>query len=368
MRFTVLCVFLLSSFSIGFCDENSQPVKKEIFKFIRTIQVTPDAKFQTGSFARINYVPANDHFIVTFGVKSKGSAGNCLGAGYAFKEYNLEMKETGKNGFFIWAPGACEAYDSGSFMIGNDYYFVWIPADRPGFYGWRILKFDASSWKKLEDVYYPLIESKERLNDPMVFFTDGQLDVSGQFDASGKFAELFEGAATQHSLFTPNLKVINKMILKDSPHVCGSSMIVVDGIRYYVTANAFLGDLVVMKYDLKWNYLGMIPLIKEAHWSQGVVFDGKHFFVTYLSTSQRTNHVLPVYLNAHLAVFDKDWNLLYDEAITNYLPKDHRQPGRPWVILHNNFLYVSYDIDTIDPKTNQEQLKWQAYVSIYKLK
>lgn len=369
MRFTVLCLFLLSSFSIGFCNDNSQPVKKKIFTFIRTVQVTPDKNYQTGCFARINYVPAIDHFIVTFGsVKNGGSAGNCLGAGYAFKEYDLEMKETGKNGFFLWAPEACAANDSGSFMIGNNYYFVWVPADKPGFYGWRILKFDAASWKKLEDVYYTLIESKERLNDPMVFFTDGQLDVSGQYDASGQFAELFEGAATQHSLFTPDLKIINKKILKDTPHVCGSSMIVADGIRYYVTANAFLGDLVVMRYDLKWNYLGMITLIKEAHWSQGLAFNDNRFFVSYLSTSQRTNNVLPVYLNVHIAIFDRNWNLLQDEAITNFLPSDHRQSGRPWVIIHNDRLYISFDIDTIDPRTDQEQLKWQSYVNIYELK
>ena len=41
-----------------------------LFHYLRTVQVTPDATFQTGSFARINYVPATDRFVVTFGTKS----------------------------------------------------------------------------------------------------------------------------------------------------------------------------------------------------------------------------------------------------------------------------------------------------------
>lgn len=361
---SIISLVLLFSITIGFSKNHSQPGKKEIFKFIRTVQVT-DAN-SGAALGYIHYVPATDLFVVMLRLYTNKGRERSLG----FKEYTTDMQPTGKFGFITNA-----AADATSQIIGNDIYVASMnaeppvtPGGKPQKIGWLLEKFDAASWKKLEDVYYPLIESKERLNDPMVFFTDGQLDVSGQFDASGKFAELFEGAVTQHTLLSPDLKVIEKKILKDTPHICGSSMIVVDGIRYFITADAFLGDLIVMKYDSKWNYLGMIHLINEAHWSQGVVFDGKRFYVSYLSTSQRTNNVLPVYLNVHLAVFDHDWNLLQDEAITNYLPSDHRQPGRPWVIIHNDRLFVSNDIDTIEPKTNQEHLKFQAYVSIYKLK
>ena len=43
------------------------------------------------------------------------------------------------------------------------------------------------------------------------------------------------------------------------------------------------------------------------------------------------------------------------------------QTGRPWVILYGNRLYVSYDLDTRDPVTHQEQMKGQAIVSVYEL-
>jgi hypothetical protein len=142
----------------------------------------------------------------------------------------------------------------------------------------------------------------------------------------------------------------------------------VDGIYYFVTANGFLGDLVVMKYDEDWQYLGVRTLIPHAHWSTGLVYDGQRFYVAYMDTSQRIRpDSLPVFLNVHLAAFDRDWNLLDDVAVTSFAPSDNRQPGRPWVILLNNRLYVSYDMDTIDPTTQQEQLKWQSYVSTYEL-
>jgi hypothetical protein len=44
-------------------------------------------------------------------------------------------------------------------------------------------------------------------------------------------------------------------------------------------------------------------------------------------------------------------------AVTNYTPSDNMQTGRPWVILHENRLYVSYDLDTRDPVTHEEHLR-----------
>ena len=41
--------------------------QKGLLKFISTTGVTPDSEFLTGGFARINYVPATDRFVVTFG-------------------------------------------------------------------------------------------------------------------------------------------------------------------------------------------------------------------------------------------------------------------------------------------------------------
>jgi hypothetical protein len=42
-----------------------------------------------------------------------------------------------------------------------------------------------------------------------------------------------------------------------------------------------MGDVIVMEYDGDWNYLGMKELIKDAHWSTGLAFDGERFYVAY---------------------------------------------------------------------------------------
>ena len=147
-------------------------------------------------------------------------------------------------------------------------------------------------------------------------------------------------------------------------------MIQADGIYYIITANHYEGDLVVAKYSSDWTFLGVQLLRSQAHWSQGVAFDGQRFYVSYLDTSDRDpgpfiGHFYP---NVHLAAFDRAWNLVEDVAVTNFSRADLRFPGRPWVILHNHQLYVSYDVDDLDPVTHQERLETQqAFVSIYSL-
>ena len=87
--------------------------QQPLIKFIRTVQVTPDDQFLTGSFARINYVPATNRFVVSFGTKASTVPNVTLGAGYAYKEYNLDMQEIGRSGILEWYPDASEAGDSG---------------------------------------------------------------------------------------------------------------------------------------------------------------------------------------------------------------------------------------------------------------
>jgi hypothetical protein len=336
-----------------------------LFKFIKTVQVTPDTVFKTGSFARINYLPATNRFIVTFGTKGSPGRGNAKGAGYAYKEYTVAMKETGKAATFTWNSDASEANDSGSCMVEDNYYFVHVPTDMGMPYGWRITKFDAVNWIKLDERTVQLVDPNEANLDPCVAFLNGQLDVSDQYNPAGKWQE---GGDSHHRFFSLNLDSLGYRILDDSPHISGASMIFVDGAYSLVSADSYTGDLVVLKYDADWNFLGVKSLIQQAFWSQGVAFDGERFFVSYLNTSLRDpDKFFPVHLNVHLAAFDRDWNLIEDVAVTHFTPTSYRQPGRPWVLLHGDNLYVSYDVDTIDSTSKEEQLSWQAFVSVYEI-
>jgi hypothetical protein len=63
-----------SATSISNAERNaSQPPQAEqeagLFKFIRTVQVTPDANFGDGTLGYIHYVPATHRFVVILGPK-----------------------------------------------------------------------------------------------------------------------------------------------------------------------------------------------------------------------------------------------------------------------------------------------------------
>ncbi len=354
-------------------DQPTQAAEQpELFKFIQTIQVTPDQNFKQGGFARIFYVPATDRFVVTFGTdnsKPSSKPVNCSetgGGGIAYKEYSTEMQETGKSGRAVWDPAACQAGDMGYVMVDNVFYAVWKP-------NWQLIKVDAVSWKKLAEVTIPLDSRTESPGDPMVAYVNGQIDVSSGYNLTGKPHNGLNDPpgtyGTHHHLFSTDLEFQGEKILTEPGHIGGSYMVFVDGIYYLVTADDYIGDVIVAKYDKDWKYLGGKTLIKQAHFSTGLVYDNGRFYLAYTDTSQRSAPTFfPVFLNIHLAAFDRDWNLLSDVAVTNFTPSDNYQPGRPWVILHGNRLYVSYDLGTLDPVTHEDLLVGgQAIVSVYEL-
>ena len=344
------------------------PDMARLFVPVRTVLVAPDATNLTGAFARVNYLAAKDRLLVTFATKLGQKAGECKGAGFAFKEYTLDLLETGAGGRFVWDAAGCEPGDYGSFLEGNDYYFVKIPTDNP--YDWSIAKYDASTWTKLAETTAILDSKTEPNNDPMVVWVNGQLDVCGQYNPGGQHPPLDEGTGTQHRFFSASLAPMGRTVLSDVPHVGGSSMVFANGVYHLVTADAFLGNLIVMWYAADWTFLGSKVLRPTAHWSQGMVFDGSRFYVAYLDTSQRANPapvIFPIYLNAHLAAFDRDWNLLEDVDLTGFTPADETEAGRPWVAIHGNRLYVSYDTGPVDPVTHTETMQ-RAYAAAYDLR
>lgn len=343
----------------------TQPGQPELIRFVQTIQVTPDGQYLTGAFSRIFYVPALDHFVVTFGGTLAQPPEGCIDKGFSYKVYTLELQEAGASGTF-----SCDIADAGSVMVDNTYYFAAM-ANNQRQVGWHLLEIDATNWTTLIDMFYPLDYPQEGEADPMVAFVNGQLDISSAYSVSGIPPNPDTPAGdygTHHHFFSTDLQFQGERNLTEPPQINGSYMVYVDGVYYLVTANLYDGNVLLAMYDRDWNYLGGKTLIQQAHFSTGLVYNGERFYLAYTDTSQRTEPgFFPVSLNIHLAVFDRDWNLLQDVAVTSYAPQDGMQPGRPWVILHGNRLYVSYDVDTADPVTREEHLQWQAYVSVYEL-
>ncbi len=335
----------------------------ELFKLIQTVQVTPDDQFLIGGFARIGYVPATDSFAVVFGTQFvHPEETGCPSKGHAYKVYTLDMQPTGKSGALN-----CGVADSGGVMVDNTYYDVTMHAEN-GSFGWRIIKYDAVTWKSLANIFYVVQSPQEGTGDPLVNYVNGQLDVASGYTEDGNPPPPDEGAASHHNFFSPALELLGKRRLSDTPHRSEGAMIYVDGVYSYVTSNSYLGDMIVMQYDKDWKYLGSKELRQQTHFSTGVVFDGQRFYVAFLDTSQReVGTMFPIGTNTHLAAFDRDWNLIQDTAVTNFAARD-QIAGRPWVILHGNRLYVSYDVTPLEPGTGKELLdQIEAFVSVYEL-
>jgi alpha-N-arabinofuranosidase len=340
--------------------------QSSLFRFINTFQVTPDDYHVNAGFVRVNYIQSTGNLAVTFGgypTQAGTALYGCQQTGDYYKEYTLDMVEMGKRGALL-----CDRHgDLGSLLIGDDFYLAGMDQDPvSGYAGWKIIKYDAATWEVVTELFHPLYRIGEqeykRNGDPMLAYVNGQLDISAGYNENGAPPP----TASHHQFFTTALEFLSEKILTDTPHIDGASMIYLDGTYYFVTADAFDGDVVVMQYDQNWNYLGVKTLIEQAHFSTGLAYDGKRFYLAYLDTSQRTTPgFLPVYLNVHLAVFDRQWNLVEDLAVTSYVPDDHQQPGRPSVLLHGNRVYVSYDVG--DETAPDPLLTMQGYVSVYEL-
>jgi hypothetical protein len=233
--------------------------------------------------------------------------------------------------------------------------------------GWWLAKYDAVTWMNLVNLFFLPLAQGENNGDPMIVPINGQIDISGKYYKSVN-EEL--ATATHHQFFTPDLQLVSKRILTDTPNIDLSSLLVVDGVTYFITSTAFVGgDLIVIQYDSDWNYLSTKTLVRGASQPEGAAFDGKHFYVTYVDMSSCSTSFPSCAMNIHLAAFDLNWNLLEDVSVTSFTLEDDKVPARPSLILLNNRIYVVYDQQESEAKPNlsPEDLDIQVYVKVYEL-
>jgi hypothetical protein len=332
-----------------------------LFKFIRAVEVVPDDLYKNGAFTRTYSVPQTGNLVVTLGGQLLQPSGGCSEAGHGYKEYTTEMEPTGKSGVLN-----CEMADLGSTMVDNFLYDVSMHGDGNSS-GWRIMKYDALSWEMIADLYFPLDMPYEANADPMVVFVNGSLDVSSGIYITGE-PPMGLGEGTHHQFFRPGLEFIEERKLTDTPHVHGSSLIFVEGTYYFIAADHFFGNIFLMKYDAEWKYLGKQDLVENANFPTGLAFDGPRFYVAYVDTSRRGEAGSMGSMNIHLAVFDREWMLIEDLAVTDFASSDGETAARPSVMLLDNRVYVSYDLEA--PRTDEEVAGFAAgesMVNVYEL-
>jgi len=117
-----------------------------LFTFVRSVQVTPNNIADGGGFARTWHVPATGSLVVIFYGPSKAIGINptgCEKAGNFYKEYTLEMDETGREGAVQCAP---LGNDFGSLMTGSMFYTANTIFDRSSERkGWLLAEYDVSA-------------------------------------------------------------------------------------------------------------------------------------------------------------------------------------------------------------------------------
>lgn len=339
--------------------------ENDLVTFEKTVQVTPDSNFSDGGLGYIHYVPATDTFIVMIATKIDESVYGC-GKGLVYKEYTTDMKETGKYGILV-----CAGADVTTALIDDDLYAINMTAKpSDNWYGWHLSKFDAQTKKKLAETDITLNYPTEQDGGPTIGYINGQLDLTGEYrgyEHPEIPPDLSYGSATIHNFFTTDLKPVEKVIFSDVLHVPEGTSFYKDDIHYYVAADSTLGGLILLKYDKDHEFLGSKDLqIEKAFFPTGVAYDDDHYYVAYNDTSQRINeNSMPFFQNIHLAIYDENWDLLEDVAVTNYSKTDGKQPGSPYVMLHDSKLYVSYVTASMDPVTYEEGKDGQTFVSVY---
>jgi hypothetical protein len=351
----------------------AQPTGKPgLFTLFKEVQVTPAGNFLGGAFVRTAYVPGKDRMVVTFAAELNQPEGGCNnGYGYAYGEFNRDMVATGDYGVI----SCFAATDVGGLFVENDFYLASMGHDNnANKEGWHLTKFDAVTWTILAGPIFHSLDGTEMLGespvDPMLAFVNGRIDVRASYKFSAdEDPGPFAGHATHHQFFTTGLQFADKRILSDVPHVQLNSMIVAGGVTHFVAATSLLGgDIVVMRYDKEWTYLGVKLLLKNASTPEGIAFDGKRFYLAYLDNSLCAT--FPCYQNVRLAAFDADWNLLEDVAVTEFTPDDHTNTARPSLAYWNGRVYVCYDQtenETHDPAQDPETLDTHVQIKVYAL-
>lgn len=345
-------------------------------QLLDTVAVTPDDTYAYGAFCRVNYLESANQFFVTFGgssplggdINAPGRAGGAEGGnGYSYKIYDQDFESTGENGIVSNGGG-----DAASVYVDGYYYFL---SGAPG--GWQIVKFDPTTWATVDTVQFELDEQHEAVNDQMLAYANGQLVASSIYNASNTSERTDQretdpnaGYGTHNRIFSTELDLLDYFILEDTPHINGSYLIYLDGVYNYITSTAYFGDVIVMQYDTDWNYLGVKTIAEHGQWSQGAVYDEvtKQFYVSYIDFGELDANGRIIggrSPNVVLGIYNEDWDLVEKVAVTNIESSDHSGAGRPSVIIEDGKIYVSYDLETFDAKTREENKDWSCTVSIY---
>jgi hypothetical protein len=173
--------------------------------------------------------------------------------------------------------------------------------------------------------------------------------------------------------YDTTLKKIEEPLFLDPVYYSwGASALFVNN-KYYVISSDSLprpASLYAFEYDVNWKYLNRYLLSNDGQWSQGVLWDGKYYYVAYHTGGEHRSG------NVMIGVYDVNWKLITSTTVTSYntYPPPagaNTNANRPFLTRVGNTLYISYDAEaytyTNGPPFYTFTNSWQARVTAYQI-
>ncbi len=353
---------------IGFFALSGVVHSQVSLSFLDEWQLTPNPDDSAGVFCRTFYHEGRNKFYAVYAGRP-GTSGSMTY--YKWREYDSDFTYTSNSGTL---PGLLGAGDFAMQMVDSTYYHI------TSFPPWsfKLSKYD-DDFNLLGSVLIPL-DSSDSGADMLLNYTNGKLIV-GAFHQAGEY---HPSMPDQTLMWTPVMhkweydldlnSLTAPVYLNEVYDTWGSSCIFNGDMYQIVTMSKWPNyKLNVYRYDNSWNYIDSIPLNNDGQWSQGLLWDGTYYYVSYHSGHEHRSG------NITIAIYDEDWSLVYDTTITNNsvfifgssppLNTLQYNASRPYLTRVGDTLYVSYDVDDYElisyagPPLYAQAQQWQAYVT-----
>ncbi len=375
MKITILTrtILLLSIIIISIQNVNAQIS----LSFLNHYQVTPNAEDSNGVFCRIFHHSVKNKFYVVYAGRPTTSGTMQY---FRWREYNSNFEYTGNHGTLT---GAFSAGDFAMQMVGTYYYHIAPTND----WSLRLSKYD-DDFNLINSTVLAL-DTCDSQADMMFDYTNNRL-VIGVFRQPGYY---HPSMPTQQATWLPRLHkweydlnlnpLSNDTVFNQIYTPWGASCLFNNDIYQIITCakTTVMIDTVyklnVYRYDATWNYINNINLNNDGQWSQGVLWDGNYYYVSYHSGHEHRSG------NIVVAIYDVNWSKVYDTTITNNQPfiigispeigTTQYNANRPFLLKVNDTLYVSYDVDNYTlnsygpPHIYSEGNSWHANIMRFKI-
>ncbi|HEU4716528.1 MAG TPA: T9SS type A sorting domain-containing protein, partial [Bacteroidia bacterium] len=281
---------------------------------------------------------------------------------FRWREYDNTMTFTGNEGVLPGPPGAG---DYAMVMVDTNYYHLTNYGNTAtGTLQYKLSKLD-DNFNLISSVVITLDPHDSNI-DQLMNYTNGKLIIGAMNDTccTPPTTPPQPSYHPKVHLFQYDLNlnpVAPDQVLPPQAYSWGASCIF-NNNNYYIVSTDDIGTHVLYcyTYDANFNYISTTQINPNGQWSQGILWDGTYYYVSFHSGDH--NHG-----NVAIAVYDANWNQVLFQPVTNNPYSAGLNAHRPVMCRVGNLLYVSYDLETYNTSTGANNKDWQAHVDAFQV-